>query len=74
MRRVANQPSKSASSSPVFGLRFLTNEELRANVVGCLGGPSVEVGREGAASLTIKLCGDGGDTDIASADDAVFSG
>jgi hypothetical protein len=67
MRRVANQ-----TSSPVFGLRFLTNEELRASVVGCLGGPTVEVNRA-AASLTIRLCGDGGDTDSAPADDAVYS-
>ncbi len=75
MRRVANQASKSSTPSPVFGMRFLTEEELKFAVVGCVGSPTTPVGsgdRDAGASLTIRLCGDGGDTDFAPADDAVF--
>ncbi len=74
MRRSANQASNRTTPSPVFGMRFLTEEELKFAVIGCLGSPtepSTTVSRESAGSLTIRLCGDGGDTDAYPADDAV---
>ena len=61
MRRVANQASKRTTPSPVFGMRFLTEEELKFAVVGCVGSPTM---LEEEASVTIRLCGDGGDTDL----------
>ena len=69
MRRVANQASKRTTSSPVFGMRFLTEEELQGAVMGCLSSQTpdaateVKVGGSVAGSFTIRLCGDGGDTD-----------
>jgi hypothetical protein len=74
MRRVANQASKRTTSSPVFGMRFLTEEELKFAVVGCVGSPTMTM-REAPgddASLTIRLCGDGGDTDLEPAEDAIL--
>jgi hypothetical protein len=64
-------------------MRFLTEEELKYAVVGCLSAPteptrespaptSPAPGREANGSFTIRLCGDGGDTDFAVADDAIF--
>ena len=73
MRRTS-QASK--PSSPVFGMRFLTEEDLKFAVVGCLStSPTAPTGRvdDSGASATIRLCGDGGDTDFAPADDAVES-
>ena len=76
MRKVANQASKRALSSPVFGMRFLTEEDLKFSVVGCLGSPTMPADstakEDSGASVTIRLCGDGGDTDFAPADDAIF--
>lgn len=68
MRRVAIQASK---RTPVFGMRFLTEEELKlTSVVACVAG--VRTSEDDAASLTIRLCGDGGDTDLEPADDAIL--
>jgi hypothetical protein len=76
MRRVANQASKRTTPSSVFGMRFLTEEELKFAVVGCVGSPTTPGAFIGAseaslASLTIRLCGDGGDTDTEPAEDAI---
>ena len=72
MRR-ANPVSKRTASSPVFGMRFLTEEELKVAIVGCVGSPTTPEGSIGG-SLTIRLCGDGGDTDHEPAEDAIFFG
>lgn len=82
MRRVENQASQRSTSSRVFGMRFLTEEELKYAVVGCLSAqtepsrdnpaPAPTAPREADGSFTIRLCGDGGDTDFAVADDAIF--
>jgi hypothetical protein len=58
-------------------MRFLTEEDLQHAVVGCLSSPTAPTTRvsepsDADASFTIRLCGDGGDTDFAPADDAVF--
>jgi hypothetical protein len=64
-------------------MRFLTEEELKYAVVGCLSNqtaprdnpapaPTSPAPREADGSFTIRLCGDGGDTDFAVADDAIF--
>lgn len=84
MRRIETQASQRSTSSRVFGMRFLTEEELKYAVVGCLStqpapgrenpapAPTTPAPREVDGSFTIRLCGDGGDTDFAVADDAIF--
>jgi hypothetical protein len=54
-------------------MRFLTEEELKVAIVGCVGSPTTPEGSIGG-SLTIRLCGDGGDTDHEPAEDAIFFG
>lgn len=59
MRRVTNRTPK----SPIFGLRYLEEEELkRTDVTGCFGIVRMPDDKT-AASVTFKLDGCGSDTD-----------
>ncbi len=71
MKEVANQTQELQQPSGIFGLRYLEEEELTlADVIGCQSVVGVAappatgvIAPPAQGSFTIRLCGDGGDTD-----------
>ncbi|HEU4324347.1 MAG TPA: herpeto-tandem family RiPP [Roseiflexaceae bacterium] len=71
MKEVANQTQGLEQPSGIFGLRYLEEEELTlADVSGCQSAVSIAapptvgvVAPPAQGSFSIRLCGDGGDTD-----------